>query len=148
MATGDQCSQSVRHTRVCVSEKGKSATILNEDKEKFIKTQIDGCLVQNETSADWMVSKNGVGRLIIELKGVDISHAAEQVMETIDFLRRSGFGGQKTAGLIVGRRYPKFDTKVQKIKRDFSKKTGGPMHVVCRNREYVFEELFEFRDLT
>ena len=148
MARGEGCTQSVRCTKISVKEKGKSATIVNNARETYRKTQVDGCLLEHETAADWVVSKKGVGDVIIELKGVDIVRANEQILRTAEHLKKEGIAEGLMAGLIVGRRYPKFDTKVQKAQREFSKATGGPIHIVCRNRDFLFSDLFRFQALT
>lgn len=147
MATTDKCSKSVRCSKIKVAEKGKSAIIVNENRERYSTIKVDGCLVENEMAADWVISKKDVGDVIIELKGVNIDHATEQVLRTARILTESGMFKSKLAGLIVGQRYPKFDTKVQRAEREFAKLTKGPLHVVCRNREYLFDEIFEFKSL-
>lgn len=98
-------------------------------------------MLNNETAADYVVTKEKVGDVIVELKGKDIPHAVEQALATaklyVDHELRTG----KIAALIVAKSYPKFDNAVRKGKEKFAKLYNGPLHVVTKNTEYVFEKV-------
>lgn len=130
-------------SRIKVEENGRQAVFLNLDKSKFKKLKFDGGVVNNRVAADWIVKKVGVGKVIVELKGKDVSHAIEQVLETAQWMSDNGINGGKLAGLIVSSQYPKFSTAIQRGKKECLKRFGGPLHVVAKNCDYNFERVLE-----
>lgn len=140
------CRETVSHSKVKVEEKGKSAVFLNPAREKFVRTRVDGCVVKQSTSADFVVTQKGVGSVIVELKGTDVAHAALQIEATaksidgcasIDEVR-------PVAGLVVCARYPRFDTQVQAIQKRFAANHRAPLHVVTRNDEFSIARVLSF----
>jgi len=118
-------------------EKGRFATFINNDRKTYRIFKIN---ISQEKTADYVVEKPSVGQIVVELKGVDVGHATEQVAATARiFINQSNYG--KISGLIVCKKYPSFDTIVQKATAEFRKKFKGRLHVVSRNKEYKFEEL-------
>jgi hypothetical protein len=137
----DECRAKVRHTRVKVEEKGRKAVFLNPTRAEFYVTRIDGCIVQNARAADYMVTKCGVGDIVVELKGTDTVHAVSQIAAAIPIVRGGGHCTGRFVGLIVCRRYPKVDTSLQRARSAFRKSFRTRVHVVSRNREYDFEHV-------
>jgi len=137
------CSVSDSSTRVSVEENGKKATFTNKKREAYIKTQIDGCLIINQTSCDWWISR-GNESILIELKGKDVSHALDQIEATFRFLSRENLLTAKRAGLIVCTKpsqHPAFTAKVQRAKNRLAKLFGAPLHIVRGNHEFEMEKV-------
>jgi hypothetical protein len=138
------CEEKTKASKIKVAENGKSAVILNGEREDFKKIKVDGCLVKNLTASDWVISKDKTGEVVIELKGCDVDHAVVQVMATIEHLTAFKLRTGKLGCLIVCSRYPKHDTKVQLAQQRIAKQFKAPLHVVSRNLEYAFEKLLSF----
>lgn len=131
----------VRHSKVAVKEKGKQAIFVNEERKLFYIIRVDGNLIKNEISSDYVVRKAEVGNVIIELKGMDVDHAVEQILATARYWKKNGYKNSPVAGLVVCSRKPSFDTKVQRHRSKFAKEFNGPLHVVSHNDEFVFERV-------
>lgn len=140
----EKCSVETKVSKVKVSEKGKQAVFLNPKNETFITTKVDGCLIEASTACDWLVTKNNIGSVLVELKGCDVSHALVQVKESLEKLKKKGMLQPKSAALIVCKNppnHPAFNSKLQRIKQELSKKYRAPLHVISGNYEYEFEKV-------
>lgn len=91
--------------------------------------------------------ENGRHAVVVELKGKDVEKAAKQVLATaaqwVDTLKRC----DEVAGLIVAARFPKASSKVQIRQDEFRKKHLNPLHVICQNCEFEFDQVFSFKPL-
>jgi hypothetical protein len=132
------CSVERTVSRVLVEECQRKATFLNHKNEKFVVTKVDGCLIKNAIAADYVVSRQGVGDVIVELKGRDVDHAVKQIEATARHWISESLGAGRMAGLVVCRQFPKASASVQKIQQRFTRAFGGPLHVVTKNCEYEF----------
>jgi hypothetical protein len=142
------CSNQSKASKIKVEEKGKQAIFLNPDKSTFTRIKIDGCLVKEATACDWLVIKNNTDRVIVELKGCDVSHALDQVEATFIHLASLNLLSGRVAALIVCRRpssHPIFTTKLQRLKDRLSKKYRAPLHVVGSNREFSIDQVLSQR---
>src|SRR3954451_9375532 len=97
----DHCKTATTVSKIKVDELGRSAVFLNGKREKFIKIRVDGCVVKNSLAADWVLSKERVGDIIIELKGKDVDHGTRQITATAEFWTAKKFRKGKIAALIV-----------------------------------------------
>lgn len=141
--TASKCRKTVHDSLVKVCEGRRSAVVRNSARESYMVTKVDGCLLHNVVAADWVISKEGFGDLIIELKGVDVSHAFEQVYATAEYwISETSFGNGKLAGLIVCRQSPRETSSIQRKKRKFFKRFRSSMHVETKNTQYDFPDLF------
>lgn len=129
--------------RIKVEELKRKAVFKNAARVEFIKVQVDGCAIKGRKAADWLVERDGVGQIIVELKGKNVEQGVKQVLETADFWKKNKLRQGKLAGLIVCSQYPQVDTAVQKAKQSFATRHKAQLHVVCGNREYVFENVFK-----
>lgn len=146
--TPSHCFESTRDSKIKVEEKGKKVIISNEMKETYTKIKLDGCLLQHITASDWAISKKELGDLVIELKGCDVDHAVDQIKASILFLDTHNLRNGKLACLIVCKRYPRIDTKIQRAKMEIASKYKAPLHITTENKEYAFSNLFKFRNNT
>lgn len=131
------CYTITRSSKIKVEEKGRSATFLNPNKVRFSKVELDGCLIQNEVTCDWLIIRNDTDNILVELKGTDVEHALEQIEAAFHYLEQNDLLGSRNAALIVCRkRHPSFNSKLQKAQDRLSRRYKAPLHVVTVNREY------------
>jgi hypothetical protein len=140
-----RCIEVVRHRKIKVEENGKSAVVLNPKAEKFIRVQVDGCAQTDGIKADWAIERARAA-VIVELKGGNVQHGADQVLSTARHWTACEKRCDRVAGLIVGRQSPQANATMQLKKQEFTRRYGGPLHVVGQNEEYQWGALFEFRN--
>jgi hypothetical protein len=138
-----QISKKESNIKLTEAKTGRKAIFKNELKENIILTSFDGCVVKNDTAADFVLSKTKIGDLIVELKGRDVEHGATQVMATAEYLTSNKHRNGLIAALIVCRKYPKEDSIVQRRQLAFAKKFKGPLKV-SEKTVYEFEKCFSF----
>jgi hypothetical protein len=144
MTSISRCTERTNVSKVKVQELGRKAIFKNKNRAIFCKTRVDGCVVKNAIAADWVLSKGNVGQIVIELKGRDVDHAVKQIEATTLLWREKNLVFGKLAGLVVCAQYPRANTMVQRAQDVFSRKFKGPLHIVTRNCEYVFEKVLAF----
>jgi hypothetical protein len=141
----EECSQSTTDSNVKVEELGRKAVFKNPGNVSHNKIRIDGCVIKNGERADFAVEKLQVGTILIEFKGKDIEHAADQIIRTAVHWRNALKRKEAIAGLIVGTQYPRASTSLQKKQADFAKRFKSPLHCVTRNCVYEFEKVLSFK---
>lgn len=140
-----ECVCNVTDSVIKVSErKSRHATFVNAERVEYKKIAYDGCCKFNETACDWLLVKEEVGTLAVELKGSDIDHACMQIEKTLSDVRLNKNLPQKVAALIVCTRVPKIDTKVQRARLRLAKNFRAPLLVKEDARNLIFDDLFEF----
>lgn len=139
------CCEVTSVSKIKVEALGKKAVFVNAEREEYVRTTFDGCVVAQQTAADFVVSKAGVGDVIVELKGGGIEHAVKQIFATAEYLRLNKMISGRLGGLVVGTRYPRFDSTVQNTRSQFARRFCGALHVVTTNYEYKFEHVLSFR---
>ena len=142
------CYENTNVTKIKLQEKGKQVIFLNPQKEEFVKAKVDGCIISNAVACDWLVVKKGVGSILVELKGCDVSHALDQIRETFEKLTKRQLIEGQPAALIVCRKpstYPSFTSKHQKLKQELRNKYKAPLHIKTGNYEYNFESLLNHK---
>lgn len=141
----EKCCNKTNATNIKVSDpRSTYAVFSNEERHDFNLVKFDGCVVVNRVACDWIVEKSAVGRVAVELKGCDVDHAAEQIAEALRYLRESGLNELPVAGLIVCSRYPRVDTKVQRLKQRLARDFRAPLTVKTDGRGLVIERLLAF----
>jgi hypothetical protein len=136
------CQESTAVSLVKVEEGNRKAVFRNSARENIVKTQFDGCVEVEGPRADWVISKAGLGDVVVELKGKDVDHAVKQVDATAKFWRKSNLSNGKIAGLIVCRQYPRASTGVQRAQDNFRSVHNGFLHVVTKNETFELEKIF------
>ncbi|MBR7800503.1 hypothetical protein [Undibacterium fentianense] len=131
-------------SKIKVEENGKQAVFLNPNRSAYFVIRVDGHLIKNKVACDFVVSKEEFADLMIELKGMDVDHAVEQVLSTAKFWHDTALREGKIAALVVSSRYPRFDSKVARYKEKFARQFKGPLHLVTKNQEYCMERVVEF----
>ena len=142
----DDSTQCTRVSKIKLVDKGsiRFAVFLNPLKQEYIKRRMDGGIVKNATSADWMLSREDAGDVVVELKGGDVHHALEQVIATAEFATRNGLLCGKIAALILCTQHPGIDTKIQRAMSSFARRFRGPIHTRNRSGEFVFDRVLSF----
>jgi hypothetical protein len=106
---------------------------------------VDGCVIRGSLAADYVLSRLDCGDLIVELKGTSVEHAYKQIKATAKFWCENGLSCGRIAGVIICNQYPKILTKKQHAQEQFKNICRGPLHIINRNQEFLFEKLFEWR---
>ena len=132
------------NSKIKVAENKRQAIILNLERKDYYVIKVDGGLIKNSIASDYVVSKLEVGDVVIELKGMDVDHAVEQVLATAEYWSREGLRNGEIAGMVVCSRKPSFFTKAQRFQTTFARKFNAPLHIIPRNDEFVFERLLSF----
>lgn len=138
-----ECVELVRHRLIKLEDRGSKRTLIveNSDQEAMSRVRMDGCVVKQSVCADWVLSKQNVGDLVVELKGSDVAHAVAQVIAAASFLQENGLRQGKLGGVIVCTRYPKVDATILRLRNQFSKRfNGSPLHVAARDIRIDFAD--------
>lgn len=134
------CRENKSGARIPFSENGKSFVFLNPDRATHEAIRVDGCEITQGPRCDWALILSSGREVYIELKGVDLNHAYEQVAATVPQITR-GKGVQKVFCLIASR-VPREDTSGQRLR--LLLKTKFDMRAIKKSRvmEVGEEELF------
>lgn len=137
-----ECMSIHSESIITVEDKGIKAKFINEDNFDYVLIQVDGCVVKEGRRADFVLRKNEVGDLIIELKRGNVEHALHQIEETAKLWSDNKISN-KIAGLIVCTEVPRVPTKIQDAKRRFFKMFRSHLTIKTGVREYKFVDLFK-----
>lgn len=75
--------------KIVFSEKGKKYETLNSTQQKILKIHVDGDLICYGQRCDYAIDVLNDKKLyLIELKGADKSHAYEQILASIEFMKK------------------------------------------------------------
>lgn len=141
----DGCCRKSKDSNIKVSDaRSTSAVFVNAEKTPHTLIQFDGCVISGTLACDWIVEKDRVGRIAVELKGADVDHAARQIEESLQFLQDNEMSDLPVAGLIVCTRYPRIDTTVQRVKQRLARRFCAPLTVKTDGRGLSFESLLSF----
>lgn len=139
---------STSDSKIKLSDPGTKshAVFLNKERKKYLKFLMDGGLVVNETCADWMLARDHIGNVVVELKGGDVHHAMKQVHAATKFAKENGLlRGGKVAGLVICTQHPAIDTKIQRARNEYQKLYNGPLHSKSGGcGEFEFERVLSF----
>lgn len=125
--------------KIPVSDSGKAVRFVSFS--GLYLSRVDGCMCKQMTACDFVATELGVGDVFVELKGSDVDHAVDQVDTTLREWRQNGWSGNVSAGLVVCSRYPRHDTKIQRMRIRFAKQYGAALHVVRYGQELDFSRV-------
>lgn len=137
------CKNVHTHSKIKVEELGRKFILCNPNSDSITVVKMDGCVVVNSLSADYVVRSPEVD-IIVELKGVNVDHGIKQIMETARIWRAEVDKESPLAAVLVARQYPKISTNIQRATLAFAKQYNGPLHVVCSNNEYAAKKVMSF----
>jgi len=139
-----KCSEYTNDPKIKLADHRSSyALFINDARERFRKTQIDGCIVNGELASDWLLQSEKYGALIVELKGRNVGHAMDQIMATIRIVRDKGLAAQNEplGALIVSNCGPKIaTTKFQQTKAALSRQSIR-LTISSSTRQFFFSDL-------
>jgi hypothetical protein len=139
------CQHETTDSQIRVREIGRQAIVMNEQRRVFTVTKVDGCVIVGAPACDWAISQTEAGDVFIELKGVDVAHAIEQLEATICYWKDKNYLKGRVGALVVCSQYPKVSTFVQRARLRFLKKFNAPLQVVSRNLSFSFADLLSLQ---
>ena len=121
-----------RDTMMVLKEKKSKITLLNSDKKLYYEIKVDGDLYAvtetNERKCDYLeIGKETADAFYIELKGIDVDSAYEQLLSTIQNVN-VGIVCRKVA-IAVTQHIPKTSLKHQRYEK-LCQKQGAELKVV------------------
>lgn len=138
-----KCTNVARHTLIKVEENRRKVIFFNEDRMEYSISVVDGCLIKNGIRADYLISKNKVASVVVELKGSGVEHACDQLLATVEHENIIPLLEKKIGFIVVCSKYPRFDSFVARAKNKCAKKYRAGFHVVCDQRELNIERVVE-----
>jgi hypothetical protein len=93
---------------IVFSERGRSASFSNPQREKFVRLHIDGCLITTGCRCDFALTKPGTGTVFVELKGKDIRHGCDQLFKSVEHENLASRIERRRSLLIVCSRFPEW----------------------------------------
>ena len=145
----DDCIEVVSHRLVKLEDKKSKRTLIvsNPTADKLSRVRMDGCVLKQVTAADWLVSKQQVGDLIVELKGSDIAQAIRQVHAVAAYLEANSMRQGKLGAVVLCTRFPQSDSTILRLRNAFAKAfAGSPLHIASRDCRVDFVESISKHD--
>jgi hypothetical protein len=123
---------------VC-AEKGRCVRFEKQPKRVAQKIRVDGCVIKQKTSCDYLVLDWKQRKHFVELKGKDVDHAFEQLEATIPEFETIGSNDEIWC-FIVCSESPRTTSKVQVRKAKFAKRFSARLVVKTDVCEHVLTE--------
>jgi len=136
----NECIEEIDHSNVLVQENGRKVNFQNPDRKQYRRIKVDGCLVSQETIADWIVTEIGEASVIVELKGADVKKACAQLFATVVHRDCTAWLEKKIGLLLVCSRVPSFDTSIARAKIEARKK-GLALTVKCSKHDCAIADV-------
>ncbi|KAA6322012.1 hypothetical protein EZS27_028406, partial [termite gut metagenome] len=115
-------------------EQNSEFRLNNPGRKEIICVKVDGCAIKDGIRCDWMIIDSGVEHYI-ELKGRDVTHALEQLKQSIQRLSNDPAKEIKFA-FVVSTRCPLSGTDVQKMQKMF--KDEFKANLTIKNSPFTF----------
>lgn len=141
MSFDQDCCEIVNHSYVKVEERGRKATFRNEEKLSYRTVRFDGCICKHTLGADWILERDRIGQIIIELKGRNVEHGFKKIMSTAKYLVDNDLRHGKLCALIVSSQSPRASTIRQRLALRFAKEFRGRLHISSSKSEFEFSKL-------
>jgi hypothetical protein len=139
-----ECVEAVSHSKIKCKDGSRWAVVRNPQRSNYRKYRVDGCVIKQGIRADWVIERAGQAA-VIELKGVDTQHAADQVYATAEFWLADPDAPNDICGLIICKQFPKTTSSMQVKINKFATRFKRPLHVVTHNGQFHFAHLFSFK---
>jgi hypothetical protein len=135
------CTEELNHFKITVKRDGRRATFINAERALIKCVDLDAWLsVAGTARADYIVAKPQVADVIIELKGKDITYAAEQIVATLNKWKAAPPFSKKIGGLVVFSRCPMSAADLGDMKKRLLRQHGLWMEIdKDQKTEYRFE---------
>lgn len=130
-----ECVEKTTDTIIKFEENKKSIIFNNKERKSFCKVKVDGCQIkEGERCDDLLVGVQKGDEFFVELKGVDVSHALDQLEASLTKLSDTKNKVKKVCSYIICKNVaPSFMTKVQMAKVKFKKKFNSDL-IISENK--------------
>jgi hypothetical protein len=135
------CTEELNDSKVTVKRDGRRAIFDNSEHSHIKCVDLDCWLAKSGVKrADYILAKPDVVDIVIELKGKDIDHAAEQILATLRKWKKAPPFSKRIGGLIVFTRCPKSSADLGDLKKRTLRQHGLWMEIdKDQKTEYRFE---------
>lgn len=104
-------------------EKGKRFSIRNPEQKPICKVRVDDCLITDNTikKCDYLFGVNNNNYYLVELKGVDINTAIEQIVSTYEIVNSkinspvTNYKGIVVSSIVPSQAHQKFRNLAEKV---------------------------------
>jgi len=135
------CTETLDGPKITVKRDGRRATFVNPERASINCLDVD-CWTpaSDQPKADYILSKQSIVDVIVELKGKDIEYAAEQIVATWARWKAIPGASKKFGGLIVFTRCPFRAAEINNMKKRLLRQYGLWMEIdKDQKTEYRFE---------
>ena len=130
-----------------IEEGRRKLSILNTKKDLVCVTKVDDGVFKNLLCADYVVTKivkNIIrGEVIVELKGCDVKHGCEQVLNTARLLRNcpEDRSQSKLNAIVVSQRVPRGGIDLRRLQERFARDFQGSLRTRSGSPSLALDEL-------
>lgn len=115
------CICSTKDSQIKFEENKRKIIFLNPSNHRYKKVKVDGCAIKTgQKCDDLLISQDEHEEHFVELKGVDIMHAIDQLEQTI--LKIGEFDDNRHSYIICTNVAPAYTTTIQKKQNYFRQK--------------------------
>ena len=115
------CICSTKDSQIKFEENKRKIIFLNPSNHRYKKVKVDGCAIKTgQKCDDLLISQDEHEEHFVELKGVDIMHAIDQLEQTI--LKIGEFDDNRHSYIICTNGAPAYTTTIQKKQNYFRQK--------------------------
>ena len=114
----DKCTLLSTDSKIKCEENNRKITFINSKRESVRIITVDGCQITEGVRCDYLIVHNKT-EYFIELKGEDIKHAFEQLINSIKILGTSDSTARKS--YVISSRSPLISAEIQNIKLKFKR---------------------------
>lgn len=131
-----ECIEETDNALIKFEEKKKVLIFKNNKRQTLIKVQVYGCEITKGLRCDnLLVNKHTGDEFFVELKGVDVGHALEQLDQTMKQLSDQKCKGKKVNAYIVCTNIsPKISFKRQAFIKKCKKIYGSSFDLIVKER--------------
>lgn len=122
------CVDSISHSIIRFEENRRVIYFHNPQRALYNRVQVDGCAITNGARCDnLLTSSDEHSEYFVELKGVDVKHALEQLEASIAAIGQ--YEDNRHAYVVSTNVVPSLSTTVQIKKKEFKKKFNAELVV-------------------
>ena len=115
------CICSTKDSQIKFEENKRKIIFLNPSNHRYKKVKVDGCAIKTgQKCDDLLISQDEHEEHFVELKGVDIMHAIDQLEQTI--LKIGEFDDNRHSYIICTNVAPAYTTTIPKKQKYFRQK--------------------------
>lgn len=117
----DECVTSTADSSIKFEEKKKVMVFRNPERKGCLKVKVDGCQITEGPKCDHLlVEEQTANEYFVELKGVNVGHALEQLDVTMSKLSDKGNQAKRVKAFVVCTNVaPQASTVIQKYQKKF-----------------------------